>query len=276
MLKISDFAKIAQISTSALRYYDEIGIFKPVHVDVITGYRYYAIDQLVRLNRILALKDLGIDLTEIVQLLDDDLSPKAFHGMLRLRQAQLRQNIQLAQEQLARIDARISYIERGGGSTVPEVVLKPVKSMTVAASMTGVTGLVPNLEYADRFITLLRKNRLKPNGYTHYLYHRNPSAASGHEVEVAIPVEGAEREGVREQIAIRQLPDVVKMASALHRGSPYDIVEAFQAIGRWIQENAYTIAGPTRKVCLHTEGDLREYLTEIQFPVEIQADSATE
>jgi len=270
MLKISDFAKIAQVSTSALRYYDEIGIFKPVHVDVTTGYRYYTIDQLVRLNRILALKDLGIDLTQIVQLLDDDLSPEAFHGMLRLRQAQLRQDIQMAQEQLARIDARLNYIERGGGAAVPEVVLKPVKSMTVAASRTGVTGLLPNLEYASQFITLLRKNRLKPCGYTHYLYHKSLSADAGYEVEVAIPVEEVNRDHLNEQIAVRQLPEVVKMASALHRGSPYDIVEAYQALGRWIQENAYTIIGPTRKVCLQTEGDLNDYLTEIQFPVAAQ------
>ena len=38
MLKIGDFSKIAYVTIKALRYYDELGLLKPVNVDQFTGY----------------------------------------------------------------------------------------------------------------------------------------------------------------------------------------------------------------------------------------------
>lgn len=126
MIKIRDFAKIAQVSTSTLRYYDEIGMFKPAHVDPQTGYRFYAIDQLLRLNRILALKDLGLELTQIEILLDEEVSTEALQGRLRMRQVKLTQDIQAGQEQLARIEARLKYLELDRRKFAHEMVLKEV------------------------------------------------------------------------------------------------------------------------------------------------------
>src|SRR5258706_14841 len=59
MIKIGDFARFSQVTVAALRHYDELGLLKPISVDSWTGYRYYSVSQLPRLNRILALKDLG-------------------------------------------------------------------------------------------------------------------------------------------------------------------------------------------------------------------------
>ena len=47
---------------TTLRYYDEIGLLKPIHVDLETGYRFYTMDQLPHLHRILAFKELGLGL----------------------------------------------------------------------------------------------------------------------------------------------------------------------------------------------------------------------
>lgn len=62
-------SKIAQVSGRLLRYYDEIGLFKPQYSEPETGCRYYSADQLPRLNRILGLKDLGLSLEQIQRLL---------------------------------------------------------------------------------------------------------------------------------------------------------------------------------------------------------------
>ena len=104
MFKISDFSKLSQVSMRTLRYYDEIGLLKPVHVDEDTGYRYYLVEQLSRLQRILALKDLGFELAQIVQVLDEDLPPEQLRGMLRLKQLEIQQRILAEQERLARED----------------------------------------------------------------------------------------------------------------------------------------------------------------------------
>jgi DNA-binding transcriptional MerR regulator len=62
MLKIRDFARLAEVSLTTLRYYDEIGLLKPIYVDPETGYRFYTMDQLPHLHRILAFKELGLGL----------------------------------------------------------------------------------------------------------------------------------------------------------------------------------------------------------------------
>ena len=42
MLSIGEFSKICKVTVKTLRYYDRIGLLKPVHVDDMTGYRYYS------------------------------------------------------------------------------------------------------------------------------------------------------------------------------------------------------------------------------------------
>jgi effector-binding domain-containing protein len=230
-------------------------------------------DQLMRLNRILALKDLGIDLSQISQLLDENLSSDEFRGMLRLRQVQLQQTIQAAQEQFARIEARIYHIEREISNVLPDVVLKSVRPIQTVSSYSGVSGFIPNLERANNFIAMLKRYRIKTDGYTHYLYHQNKSQGDDYDVEIAIPLaRSVDRDAIESDsnIFFSQLPEVPKMASAVYCGSPNEIKTAYRALGLWIQHNGYTITGPCRKVCLRWTGNLNDYLTEIQFPVDLQ------
>jgi DNA-binding transcriptional MerR regulator len=86
MIKIGDFSKLAHVSIKTLHHYDDLGLLKPIHVDRYSGYRYYDIGQLSRLNRILALKDLGLSLEQVIELLRADLSTAEMRGMLRLKQ----------------------------------------------------------------------------------------------------------------------------------------------------------------------------------------------
>jgi DNA-binding transcriptional MerR regulator len=57
--RIGEFARIGGVSIRTLRHYDELGLLAPAWVDPETGYRSYEARQLKRLNRLVALKDLG-------------------------------------------------------------------------------------------------------------------------------------------------------------------------------------------------------------------------
>ena len=70
MFSIGEFARLGAVSIRTLRHYDEIGLLPPAEVDPVTGYRFYSAKQLRQLNRIVALKDLGLTLGQIRQLLD--------------------------------------------------------------------------------------------------------------------------------------------------------------------------------------------------------------
>lgn len=275
MLKISDFAQLAQLSVSTLRYYDELGIFKPISVDPATGYRFYVMDQLVQLNRILALKDLGVNLRTITKLLREPMPTDAFYALLQRRQAQLEQTIQNAHEQLARIEARLEYIEKEGCLSLPDVVVKAVEAQSVASCMTHVEGFILNLEYAQRFAAMLRHYAIEPQGYANYIYHSSNVEDVVYDIELTVPVEYEANINLNvvwdDVVSIRQLPRVPTMATVVYQGSPYKISQAYHALGTWIQSNPYSIAGPCRKCCLRWSGDLDSYITEVQFPIEFRA-----
>lgn len=68
---IGEMAKLHKISVQTLRYYDQLDLFKPVHVDDDSSYRYYSIDQFSQLDLIKYLKYLGMSLKEIKSNLDN-------------------------------------------------------------------------------------------------------------------------------------------------------------------------------------------------------------
>lgn len=65
MFKIGDFSRLAQVSVRMLRHYDKLGLLTQSYTDKFTSCRYYTIDQVSRLNRIVALNGLGLTLQEI-------------------------------------------------------------------------------------------------------------------------------------------------------------------------------------------------------------------
>ena len=70
MFTIGDFARHGRVSVRMLRHYDATGLLRPARVDPASGYRFYEAGQLARLNRIIALKDLGFTLEQVRTMLD--------------------------------------------------------------------------------------------------------------------------------------------------------------------------------------------------------------
>src|SRR5215470_884931 len=93
MFSIGDFAWHGRVSVRMLRHYDAVGLLRPARVDPVTGYRSYEAHQLSRLNRIVALKNLGFTLQQVRSILDDRVSADEPRGMLRLRHVELQSQI---------------------------------------------------------------------------------------------------------------------------------------------------------------------------------------
>jgi DNA-binding transcriptional MerR regulator len=66
---ISDVARMSGVTSRTLRHYDEIGLLPPAWI-AGNGYRHYEEDDLLRLQQILVLRELGLGLTEIAEVLD--------------------------------------------------------------------------------------------------------------------------------------------------------------------------------------------------------------
>lgn len=83
-------------------------------MDRFTGYRYYTAAQLPRLNKILALKELGLSLDQIKRVLDDNSSIEEIHGMLTLKKAEAEQRLREELERFRYIESRIRQINEQG------------------------------------------------------------------------------------------------------------------------------------------------------------------
>ena len=84
------FAKLANVTIRTIRYYDSIGLLKPTFI-ANNGYRYYTDEDLLKLQQILSLKNLGFSLEEIYPLLKND--PKSFIHSLDLQISLLNKKI---------------------------------------------------------------------------------------------------------------------------------------------------------------------------------------
>src|SRR5689334_349958 len=115
MLSIGEFARLGGVSPRTLRHYGELGLVVPAHVDPSTGYRSYEVSQLSDLRRVVALRDLGVSLSQIRALLraDDGISLEEMRGMLRLRRAEISEAIDEQHERLRRVASYLDALERG-------------------------------------------------------------------------------------------------------------------------------------------------------------------
>jgi len=86
MLKIGDFSKLSRVSIRMLRYYDEIGLLKPVETDRFTDYRYYSEAQLPTVCRIKALRDMGLGLADIRAILPVYDDPERLDALFAARE----------------------------------------------------------------------------------------------------------------------------------------------------------------------------------------------
>jgi effector-binding domain-containing protein len=268
MLKIGDFSKLSQISIKALRLYDQLGLLKPDQLDHFTGYRYYSASQLPRINRILALKDLGFSLDQIAQLLDDAITPTQMRQMLQLKQTELQQLIEVEQARLARVAVRLNQIEQENTMPEYEVVIKQIAPLRVAA----VRDRLPNYpaigKLCNELDEYLVQHQIKPKNYFAAIWHDavyQESDVDG-EAVVAIdaPITGNER------IKVYDLPAYPQAACVIHQGSYRTLISAYTALLAWIEQTGARIVGPNREVYLQfgPEQDNESYVTEIQFPIE--------
>lgn len=270
MFKIGDFSRLSRVSVRALRLYDQMGLLKPVHVDPFTGYRYYSAEQLSRLNQIVAFKDLGFSLEQIIELLNDKIPPAQIQGMLRLKQAEVQHLIEGEQTRLRRIEARLQQIEQSDAS-IYDVVLKQVESQHVAA-IRDVLPMCSDIKhlYAELEEELQHQN-VEIIGFPQTLWHDAEYRLDHVDAEAIAPINQPFSESRR--VKSYTLPEVKQMACVIHHGSYDTLVQPFNALLQWIETNNYQVAGSNREIYLQpkiTDADFMENLNnsiEIQFPV---------
>lgn len=79
MVSIGAFARLARLSPKALRLYDELGLLPPARVDPYSGYRWYELAQVDHARLVAALRQLGVPLARITEILGLEPAAAAEH-----------------------------------------------------------------------------------------------------------------------------------------------------------------------------------------------------
>jgi DNA-binding transcriptional MerR regulator len=272
VFKIGEFSQLGQVTIRTLRHYDEMALLKPAYTDPDSDYRYYTIEQLPRLNRIIALKELGLSLEQIARLLDDPVSAEQLRHLLALRQAELAQQIEATQAQLARVAGRLRQIEQEGTVSPYEVARKSVPAQTVAT----IHQIVPTLAdmphyrcaFYDEIYDWLAQQRIKPCGPELALYHNEDYTERDVDMEVGIVVPAAAVGRESGRVQVYELPAAPTLASTTHYGSLWDVCYAIIAVVAWTGANNYAANGPFRE--LHLFGRENDLFQEKQLVIEMQ------
>ncbi|WP_067712846.1 MerR family transcriptional regulator [Nocardia yamanashiensis] len=267
MFTIGDFARHGRVSVRMLRHYDATGLLRPAHVDPATGYRYYTAAQLARLNRVIALKDLGFTLQQVQTILDEKVTTEELRAMLRLRRAELESAMTAAAARLTQVEARLRSIESEGQMPTDDVVLKSLPSIRIAelsGVATGFDAIAPVIQpLYDELFQRLQAAGIAPAGLGVAYYEDAPDGGvlvhAG--VEVSAPL--CDEYGLR----IHDLPPIEQAATILHRGAMEAVLPTLQTLGRWIDANGYRSAGYPREISLECPANHGEWVTELQEPL---------
>ncbi|GCE26437.1 MerR family transcriptional regulator [Dictyobacter alpinus] len=272
MFTVGEFSRLAQVSKRLLRYYDEIGLLKPNHTDRFTGYRYYSAEQMSYLNRILALKDLGLSLDQIQRILRDNVSTEAIQGMLLLKKAEIEQQLQGELQRIRNIESRLQAIRNTEANKPLNVVLKQMPAQAVLSVRTIIESFEAGLDIFNQIVTALPEKNIY--GLRFCICHSDGIVERDIDLEMGYLIEAKSHAPVpitdELQLNFHELPAVPAMATFVVKGSLENIHAGYTEIGTWTEANNYRFAGIPREITLQAPqaADGSDLITEIQFPVE--------
>ena len=264
MLTIGAFARMSHVSIKALRFYDEIGLLKPTHVDLESGYRYYAAGLLPRLHRILFLKELGFSLDEIGQLLKGALPLASVRRMLRRQLRISGQKVHEEQRRLTAVKTWLAQLEHAGRLPDYEIMIKQVAPRWVASMRSPLDCYADAGHLLAELDGYLSKHGIA--GQHGAIWH----ACTGQKQKIDCEALVFLREPMAQSKRVRvyELP-AASVASVIHRGSDETSAQAYLAARRWIESQGHCVAGPNRELYWDEgrETNADSSVTEIQFPI---------
>jgi DNA-binding transcriptional MerR regulator len=268
-LKIGEFSQMMQVTVKTLRHYEQKGLLLPDEVDEWTGYRYYSIEQMQKLQSIRDLQSLGFSLDEIKELYDDDSHTPSVRQMdekIKETELQLNQLIARRNRLLEWKNSRkqITKMEKFNIQSLPEIIVASHREV------------IPNYEalgpmcYEKIGPEMQRLGCKCPKpGYCFTVEHNKEYTPTNIDIEYCEQVEEMGNDSAI--IQFKRLPEVPKALCMKHVG-PYErFYESFTEAFRYIGEKGYKVAGQHRTCYIDgpwNQEDPEKWVSVIQIPIE--------
>lgn len=268
-LKIGEFSKMMQVTVKTLRHYEQKGLLVPDEVDEWTGYRYYSITQMQRLNTIRGLQRQGFSLEEIKDLFEDESQTPSVAQLTKKIEETERQ-LQILMERrhqlLIWMDShkQIKTMEKFSIQSLPEINVASHRKIIPDYSALGqlcVNKIGPEMQRLGC--------KCPPPGYCFTIEHHQEYRATDLDIEYCEQVEEMGTDNTI--IQFKRLPAVPKALCMKHVG-PYErFHESFTEAFAYMEEQGYKLSGPLRTSYIDgvwNKANPEEWLSIIQIPIE--------
>ena len=268
-LKIGEFSQLMQVTIKTLRHYEQKGLLIPDEVDEWTGYRYYSIEQMQKLQTIRDLQRLGFSLDEIKDLCDsysctptiDQLTEKIEETETQLRQLIARRD-RLIDWRNAR--KQMTTMEKFSIQSLPEIIVASHREVLPNYAAIGpmcINKIGPEMQRLGC--------KCPPPGYCFTVEHDREYKPTDVDIEYCEQVEEMGHDSAI--IQFKHLPAVPRALCMKHVG-PYErFYESFIEAFRYIDEHGYKPIGQHRTCYIDgawNQEDPEKWLSVIQIPIE--------
>lgn len=267
MITIGEFSKLCKITTKTLRYYDNIGLFKPAYIDKTNDYRYYTSNQFNDILLIKKLKSYDFSLIEISNLINNskDFLVKAIEKKTIEKKLNIERELKLLSEMknyintIKKDDEKMNFAK---DLHIETINTKDIKILSIRKKIKeNEVGSVFN-----ELIPLIEKYKLTPYDSPITIYHDTEYNEDGLiDMEVAVPIEDKDKSNEY----IRTLKGGTFIYST-YKGSYETLSDVIRYIYTWKEDNNYKLNGSPYQKYIKGVGDTDnpdEYVTEIYLPV---------
>lgn len=268
-LKIGEFSKMMQVTVKTLRHYEQRGLLMPEEVDKWTGYRYYSISQMQRLNAIRDLQRQGFTLEEVKELLQDGVQTPSIEMLTRKiedTERQLQLLVERRRQLLKWMDShkQINSMEKFSIQSLPEIIVATHRATIADYSALGalcVNKIGPEMQRLGC--------KCPPPGYCFTIEHAKEYHPTDIDIEYC---EQVEEMGVDSSIIqFKRLSAVPKALCMKHIG-PYErFYESYAEAFKYMEEQGYRMAGRPRTCYIDgawNQDDPEKWVSVIQIPIE--------
>ena len=262
MYKIGDFSSMSKTTIKALRYYEKENLLKPVYIDLNTGYRYYETSQLVEISKIISLRQIGLSIKDIKNILNGcDMK-----SILNKRKKEIKENLTIYTTQLSKINYLLEE-----NNMKNEIFIKEIPSYIIYYS----DGIISDFSKIPEFVLEAGAECAKANpnlkcitpNYCYVSYLDGEYKEKDIKIRYAEAVEEFGEE--TNQIKFMKTTPVTAVC-IYHKGSYENLRQSYNIILKYIEDNGYEIIDNVRECYIDgcwNKDNSDDYLTEIEFPV---------
>lgn len=262
MYRIGEFSILSKTTIKTLRYYEKEKLLIPSYIDNETGYRFYESIQLLELNKIIALRQIGMSIDNIKNILKgDDLN-----CLLLSRKKELEIERSISEDQLSRINYLLEVKEMKY-----EVIIKDLPEYVVyykkgiIEDFSKITNFI--LSSADEVKLTNPKIKCIEPDYCYVSYLDGEYREKDIHI---IYAQAVTKVGIPNDTIKFKTLKATKAVSIYHRGSYNTLGETYAYGIKWLENNGYEMSELPRERYIDgvwNKENVNDWVTEIQFPV---------